>query len=148
MRVSTAGACTGAFALILTFASCHATTTGSPATQTAAGSVAGSVVGSVANAHARAAAIDARAKETEQRMTDEERFALLFSVFGANAATGTHRDSRIPANVANSAGYTPGIPRLGVPALRSTDASMGVTNPGYRPDDQGATALPASILVG
>ncbi len=25
---------------------------------------------------------------------------------------------------------------------------MGVTNPGYRPDDKGATAFPASIVVG
>ena len=29
-----------------------------------------------------------------------------------------------------------------------TDASMGVTNPGYRPDDKGATAFPSEILVG
>ena len=47
-----------------------------------------------------------------------------------------------------SAGYTPGVPRLGVPALLSSDASLGITNPGYRPDDKGATALPASIVVG
>jgi beta-glucosidase len=47
-----------------------------------------------------------------------------------------------------SAGYTPGVPRLGIPALQSSDASMGVTNPGYRPDDKGATAFPASIVVG
>lgn len=43
------------------------------------------------------------------------------------------------------------MPRLGVPALLASDASMGVTNPGtpaFRPDDPGATALPASILVG
>jgi beta-glucosidase len=45
-------------------------------------------------------------------------------------------------------GYTPGIARLGIPALQSSDASMGVTNPGYRPDDKGATAFPASILAG
>ncbi len=38
--------------------------------------------------------------------------------------------------------------RLGIPALQSSDASMGVTNPGYRPGDKGATAFPASILVG
>lgn len=47
-----------------------------------------------------------------------------------------------------SAGYTPGVPRLGIPALRMSDASLGVTNPGYRPEDKGATALPASIVVG
>lgn len=80
-------------------------------------------------------------------MTDDERFALLVSVIGATAITG-ERDPRIPGDVPMSAGYTPGVPRLGVPALLSSDASMGVTNPGYRPDDEGATALPASIAVG
>jgi beta-glucosidase len=60
---------------------------------------------------------------------------------------GVPRDARIPESVTNmSAGYTPGIPRLGLPALQSSDASMGVTNPGYRPDDKGATAFPASIV--
>ena len=47
-----------------------------------------------------------------------------------------------------SAGYAQGVPRLGVPAQLQTDASMGVTNPGYRPDDKGATAFPSEILVG
>jgi beta-glucosidase len=123
---------------------CLATTTRGRTTGTAAGSVADT------RARERAAAASARAKETEHKMTDDERFSLLFSVFGANPVNGTPRDKRIPPTVPNSAGYTPGIPRLGVPALRSTDASMGVTNPppGYRPDDKGATALPASILVG
>jgi beta-glucosidase len=58
------------------------------------------------------------------------------------------RDKRYPDDAPLTAGYTPGVPRLGVPALLSSDASMGVTNPGFRPDDQGATAMPASVLVG
>jgi beta-glucosidase len=46
-----------------------------------------------------------------------------------------------------SAGYVPGIPRLGVPELRESDASLGVANGGHmRPGDT-ATALPASILT-
>jgi beta-glucosidase len=91
---------------------------------------------------------DDRARETEQNMTDDERFSLVISLLGPVSAT-VHRDPRIPANVKNvSAGYTPGIPRLGIPALQSSDASMGITNPGYRPDDKGATAFPASIVVG
>ncbi|OOK64478.1 putative beta-glucosidase domain protein [Mycobacterium kansasii] len=45
-----------------------------------------------------------------------------------------------------SAGYVPGIPRLGVPALRMSDAGLGVTNPGYRPGDS-ATALPAGLAL-
>ena len=91
---------------------------------------------------------DERARATEQQMTDDERFSLLVSLIGAVPSIGVPRDTRIPAGVNMSAGYTPGIPRLGVPALQSSDASMGVTNPGYRPDDKGATAFPASIVVG
>jgi len=48
-----------------------------------------------------------------------------------------------------SAAYTPGVPRLGIPALRMSDASMGVTNAGYvgREGDT-ATAMPACIALG
>jgi beta-glucosidase len=94
---------------------------------------------------AREAEADARARETEAQMTDEERFSLLVSVMGANAFIPV-RDERIPEGVAMSAGYVPGVPRLGVPALLMSDASLGVTNPGYRPGDT-ATALPASIAL-
>jgi beta-glucosidase len=92
---------------------------------------------------------DARAAATEQQMTDDERFSLLISILGHVPGSFVPADPRIPADLKNpSAGYTPGIPRLGIPALQSSDASMGVTNPGYRPDDKGATAFPASIVVG
>ncbi|HSO15445.1 MAG TPA: beta-glucosidase [Arthrobacter sp.] len=87
-----------------------------------------------------------RAREVEAQLTDEERFSLLISVMGTNA-TLTEKDPRIPDGVPMSAGYTPGIPRLGIPALLMSDASLGVTNPGYREGDT-ATALPASIALG
>jgi beta-glucosidase len=93
-------------------------------------------------------AADLRAREVEQQMTDDERFSLIVSLMGAVPSIGVPRDRRIPEGVNMSAGYTPGVPRLGIPALQSSDASMGVTNPGYRPDDEGATAFPASIVVG
>jgi beta-glucosidase len=89
---------------------------------------------------------DDRARETEEQMTDEERFSLLVSVMGANPVLPV-RDERIPVGVPMSAGYVPGVPRLGVPALLMSDASLGVTNPGYRPGDT-ATALPAGIALG
>jgi beta-glucosidase len=89
---------------------------------------------------------DQRARETEARMTDEERFSLVVSVMGTNAVI-TERDPRIPEGVPMSAGYVPGVERLGVPALLMSDASLGVTNPGYRPGDT-ATALPAGIALG
>ncbi|KAA8967526.1 glycoside hydrolase family 3 C-terminal domain-containing protein [Mycobacterium sp.] len=78
-------------------------------------------------------------------MTDEERFRLLVSVMGANDLL-PMRDPRIPPDVPMSAGYVPGVPRLGVPALLMSDASLGVTNPGYRPGDT-ATALPAGLAL-
>ncbi|OBG33836.1 glycosyl hydrolase [Mycobacterium sp. E3198] len=78
-------------------------------------------------------------------MTDDERFSLLVGVMGAGELWPLP-DDRIPPGVPMSAGYVPGIPRLGVPALTMTDAGLGVTNPGYRPGDT-ATALPAGLAL-
>ena len=78
-------------------------------------------------------------------MTDDERFSLLVGVMGAGELWPL-RDERIPPGVPMSAGYVPGIPRLGVPALQMSDAGLGVTNPGYRPGDT-ATALPAGLAL-
>jgi beta-glucosidase len=50
-------------------------------------------------------------------MTDDERFSLIVSVMGGVPSIGVPRDKRIPEGVNMSAGYTPGVPRLGVPAL-------------------------------
>jgi beta-glucosidase len=96
----------------------------------------------------RAADPDRRAAATEAQMTDDERFEMIYSVMGATAVVNPQRDSRIPPDVPMSAGYANGVARLGVPAQLQTDASMGITNPGYRPDDEGATAFPSEILVG
>jgi beta-glucosidase len=95
---------------------------------------------------ARPTSPDERARETEEQMTDDERFSLLVSVMGMNDVVKV-RDERIPAGTAMSAGYVPGVPRLGVPAQLMSDASLGVTNPGYREGDT-ATALPAGIALG
>jgi len=50
----------------------------------------------------------------------------------------------IPADAVTGAGYVPGIPRLNVPSLRESDASLGVAwVMGLRHD--GATALPSGL---
>ena len=67
-----------------------------------------------------------RAAEIEAQMTDDERFSLLVSVMGTNPVL-PNRDERIPEGVPMSAGYVPGIERLGVPAQLMSDASLGVT---------------------
>jgi beta-glucosidase len=91
---------------------------------------------------------DARAREIEEQMTDDERFSLVVSVLGNVPGGATPPDPRVRDVKNQSAGYTPGVPRLGIPAIQSSDASMGVTNPGYRPDDKGATAFPSLVALG
>jgi beta-glucosidase len=98
------------------------------------------------DADSRTLDADARARATEAQMTDAERFSLLVGVMGARSEDPIS-DPRIPPGTPMSAGYVPGIARLGVPALLMTDASLGVTNPGFRPGDT-ATALPAGLALG
>lgn len=78
-------------------------------------------------------------------MTDDERFSLVLGLMGGGEMWPL-RDARIPPGVPVSAGYVPGIARLGVPALQMSDAGLGVTNPGFRPGDT-ATALPAGLAL-
>jgi beta-glucosidase len=77
-------------------------------------------------------------------MTDEERFTLLHGIMALPLKGST------PASELGgiySAGYIAGVPRLGIPALHETDASLGVTNPfGIRGNDF-ATALPAGLAL-
>jgi hypothetical protein len=53
-------------------------------------------------------------------------------------------DKRFPEDVTMCTSYTPGVPRLGVPALLMSDSSMGIVNLDFRPGDT-ATALPAPV---
>jgi len=98
------------------------------------------------------AAAQAKARETEAKMTDDERFGLIRNLMVVNFKT-KQRDDRVPADIPQLAGWTPGVPRLGIPDLAMTDASLGITNPGNgrrSPDgtpDSG-TAFPAGLLMG
>jgi beta-glucosidase len=51
----------------------------------------------------------------------------------------------LPPGAVRSAGYVPGAPRLGVPPLVETDASLGVAAAGRKNDD--ATALPSGLAL-
>ncbi|MBQ1560605.1 MAG: glycosyl hydrolase, partial [Caulobacter sp.] len=81
---------------------------------------------------------DERAALLDKALTLDERIGLLHGpmsmpIFGIKK----------PEGAIGSAGYIPGVPRLGVPAVNESDASLGVTNPlNVRPGD-GATALPS-----
>jgi beta-glucosidase len=85
---------------------------------------------------------DQRAAALEARMTDAERLRVLHSTFARPDRTG----KPLPEGAIISAAFTPGIPRLGIPALHETDASLGVAwVNGQRHD--GATALPSSLSL-
>ena len=76
-------------------------------------------------------------------MTQAEKFSWL-------SASRTQPDGgpALAVETTGLTGYYPNISRLGIPAIRQSDASLGVTNPGdIRPGDQ-STALPASLLLG
>jgi len=85
---------------------------------------------------------DDRAALLEKEMTLDERIGLVHGAMSMPIFGIKKPDAAI-----GSAGYIPGIPRLGIPALEESDASLGVTNPlGVRPGD-GATALASGLSL-
>ena len=81
---------------------------------------------------------DERARLLLGQMTQDEKFQMLRSFFGLGKDGGP-----LPEGAVGSAGFVPGVPRLGIPSQQSADAGVGVTNPGgIRPGDH-ATAMPS-----
>ena len=101
-----------------------------------------------APAHAPSAppSADADARRLVSQMTREEKLRLVFGFFGSPQARKAYAPP--PQARMGSAGYIPGVPRLGIPPLWETDASLGVatqrdsTEP-YRV----RTSLPSSLAT-
>jgi beta-glucosidase len=115
------------------------------ATRLAATLMAGAgIIGSGASAQTTTpSTVDARADTIVRQLTPEEQLRLVHGVmalpFGASAPA-------LPPGAIPGAGYIAGVPRLGVPALTETDASLGVAYVmGLRHD--GATALPSGLAT-
>ncbi len=92
---------------------------------------------------AKADSAETHAKATVQAMAADEKVILTHGImplpFGANAAP-------LPADAVPGAGYIAGIPRLGIPALKETDAGLGVAYVfGLRKDF--ATPLPSGLAM-
>ncbi len=85
---------------------------------------------------------DTWAESILKQMTLDEKLDL---VRGSNPFT---VKPRLTPDVAKGAGYVKGVPRLGVPYLAESDASVGVANTmgALRPGDV-ATALPSTVLL-
>ena len=94
----------------------------------------------------RALSPDQRAAMVVAQMTQQEKLQLVFSYFGTNK---DERDHYKPAPEARygSAGYVPGIPRLGIPPQWETDAGVGVATQGSDPDPRLRTALPSGLAT-
>jgi beta-glucosidase len=82
---------------------------------------------------------DRRADLVQAQMTLDEELALVHGVLGIPGFA--------PREALGSAGYVPGVPRLGVPALQESDASLGVANPQNVRKGDGATALPSGLAL-
>jgi beta-glucosidase len=83
----------------------------------------------------------ARADAIVGRMTLDEKIALVHGLFPP-MATGKTDAELIP-----SAGHVDGVPRLGVPIVRESDASLGVANQVEQRRGDVATALPSSLAT-
>lgn len=83
----------------------------------------------------------ARAEAVVARMTTDEKIALVHGLFPP-MANGKTKNELIP-----SAGHIDGIPRLGVPLVRESDASLGVANQVEQRKGDVATALPSGLAT-
>ncbi|HWK40886.1 MAG TPA: glycoside hydrolase family 3 C-terminal domain-containing protein [Croceibacterium sp.] len=88
---------------------------------------------------------DDRAAATLAQLTLDEKLTLLEGYFGTDFP---------PANFTapeearyGSAGYVPGIPRLGIPAQWQADAGLGVATQGGAKEKRARTALPSGLAT-
>lgn len=86
-----------------------------------------------------------RAATMLAQMTQDEKLSLLMGYFGTDFPPAQFT-APVQAR-AGSAGYVPGIPRLGIPAQWQADAGIGVATQGGAPDKRPRTALPSGLAI-
>jgi beta-glucosidase len=87
---------------------------------------------------------DERAASMVALMTQDEKFTLLEGYFGTDLPP---RFEAPKAARYGSAGYVPGIPRLGIPAQWQADAGIGVATQGAAAEKRARTALPSGLAT-
>jgi beta-glucosidase len=90
-------------------------------------------------------AIDARVKRTEAALNDDERVQLLHGLLALRIPL-DHMEA-IPPGIPATAGFVRGVPRLGIPDLLESDASLGVANPLRLRSGDTATAFASSLAL-
>jgi beta-glucosidase len=81
-------------------------------------------------------------------MTLDEKIRLLHGVSPLNFKQPPGETPSVsPPEAIASAGFVPGVPRLGIPNLYETDASLGIANPREARTGDVATALPAGLAL-
>jgi beta-glucosidase len=87
---------------------------------------------------------DERTSLAVGQMTRDEKLTLVFGYF----ATDFGSDYKAPKEGRyGSAGYVPGIPRLGIPPQWQTDAGIGVATQGGAQQKRERTALPSGMAT-
>lgn len=86
---------------------------------------------------------DQRARLAVKAMTQQEKLGWVLGWFGNDFANKT---KKIAAALPQSAGYIPGTPRLGLPALFETDAGLGVASQSG-PNVRERTSLPSGLAT-
>ncbi len=92
---------------------------------------------------------DARADAAVKAMTQAEKLQMVFGYFSTDATwmSGGTKNFIFPKDgLADSAGYVPGIARLGIPAQWETDAGVGVATQ-RSPTPRLRTALPSGLAT-
>ncbi|MET0372947.1 MAG: glycoside hydrolase family 3 protein, partial [Rhizorhabdus sp.] len=90
----------------------------------------------------RTRSADARAAATLRQMTADEKIRLLHGPMPSLLPA-----AKRPAGVPIGAGVIMGVPRLGIPDLTETDASLGVSNLNDLRKGDVATALPSGMAL-
>jgi beta-glucosidase len=88
---------------------------------------------------------DERANRLVAAMTLDDKIGLLHGDVALPWTRGDGVSFKVPPGAIPAAGFVPGVPRLRVPALYETDASLGVGNPQFYRQGDVATALPSSL---
>lgn len=98
---------------------------------------------------ARAETPDQRAGALLAQMTGAQKLSLLhgnFALRDFDAAYGLPPAPPV-SGALGSAGYVPGIPALGIPALQEVDGGVGVAAPPDALSGNGSTALPSGLAL-